>query len=195
MRRIINVVLVLIAVLLGFWLYKTIQDPIMFQTEKAKRKDAVVGVLQKIQTAQDLYRTMTGTYANNFDSLSSVIINGNVILEKLEADPNDPGNQDKFIRTVIKKSAKDSLFNLLGGPLNLDSLRYIPYGEGKMFSIEADTIIQQNSKVHVVEVGAKYKDFMGVFASPRYKKYDALYDPEKWLKFGDLNSASTAGNW
>lgn len=195
MRRIINVFLVLVAVFLGFWLYKSIQDPIAFQEQKAKRKDAVVQVLKKIQAAQEMYRNIKGSYAPSFDSLTRVINTESVILEKLEADPTDPTNEDKFIRTIIKKPAKDSLFQLLGGPVNLDSLRFIPYGEGKLFSIEADTITQQNAKVFVVEVGAKYKDFMGEYASPKYKKYDALYDPEKRIKFGDMNSASTAGNW
>ncbi|MBK6363234.1 MAG: hypothetical protein IPN49_01845 [Saprospiraceae bacterium] len=195
MRRIVNVMLVLIAVILGYWLYKSIQDPIEFQAEKEKRKDAVISVLKKIQTAQDMYRTIRGSYAGSFDTLSKVLMSSQITLEKLEADPSDPTNQDKFIRTIIKKPAKDSLFNLLGGVVNLDSLRYIPYGEGKTFSIEADTIIQQSQKVYVVEVGTKYKDFMGEFASPRYKKYDAMYDPEKSLKFGDLNSANTSGNW
>ncbi len=195
MRRIVNVMLVLIAVILGYWLYKSIQDPIEFQAEKEKRKDAVISVLKKIQTAQDMYRTIRGSYAGSFDTLSKVLMSSQITLEKLEADPSDPTNQDKFIRTIIKKPAKDSLFNILGGVVNLDSLRYIPYGEGKTFSIEADTIIQQSQKVYVVEVGTKYKDFMGEFASPRYKKYDAMYDPEKSLKFGDLNSANTSGNW
>ena len=195
MRKVINIGLVLIAVFLGFWLYLTIQDPINFQAERDKRKDAVVDVLKKIQTAQELYRSIRGSYASSFDTLSKVLLNENVVLEKLESDPSDPTNQDKFIRTIIKKPAKDSLFHLLGGAINLDSLRYVPYGEGKMFSIEADTIVQQNSKVYVVEVGTKYKDFMGPFASPKFKKYDPLYDPEKMLKFGDLNSANTSGNW
>lgn len=195
MKRVINLGLVAIAVFLGFWLYKTIQDPIKFQAERDKRKDAVVEVLKKIQTAQELYRSVRGSYAGNFDTLSKVLMTENVILEKLESDPNDPSNQDKFIRTIIKKPAKDSLFSLLNGAINLDSLRYIPYGNGKTFSIEADTIIQQNSKVYVVEVGTKYKEFMGEYGDAKFKKYDALYDPEKMLKFGDMNSANTSGNW
>ncbi len=195
MSKIINIGLVFLALFLGYWLYKSIQDPIAFQEEKGKRRDAVVEVLKKIQTSQELYRTIKGSYAGSFDTLTKVLMTADVTLEKLEADPTDPTNQDKFIRTIIKKPAKDSLFSLLGGVVNLDSLRFIPYGEGKTFTIEADTITQQNSKVYVVEVGTKYKDFMGEFASPKYKKYDALYDPEKALKFGDLNSASTAGNW
>jgi len=195
MRQIINVLLFFIAVLLGYWLYASIKEPIAFKAEKEKRKDAVVSVLKKIQTAQDIYRSVTGKYANNFDTLTSVIMTQNIALEKLEQDPSDPTNQDKFIRTIILKPAKDSLFTLFGGPVNLDSLRFIPFTEGKTFEIAADTIRQQNSLVQVVQVGTKYKEFMGEFANPKYKKYDAFYEPEKELKFGDMNSPNTNGNW
>ena len=44
-------------------------------------------------------------------------------------------------------------------------------------------------------VGIRNFDFMGEFADPKYKKYDAYYDPEKALKFGDMNSPNTNGNW
>lgn len=195
MRQIINVLLFFIAVLLGYWLYASIKEPIAFKAEKEKRKDAVVSVLKKIQTAQDIYRSVTGKYAHNFDTLTSVIMNDSIALEKLEQDPTDPTNQDKFIRTIILKPAKDSLFKLYGGPVNLDSLRFIPFTEGKTFEIAADTIRQQNSLVQVVQVGTKYKEFMGEFANPKYKKYDAFYEPEKELKFGDMNSPNTNGNW
>jgi hypothetical protein len=195
MKRVINIGLVLIFCVLGYWLYLSIQDPIAFRAEREKRKDAVIQTLKKLQIAQDIYRSVTGTYANNFDTLFSVLMTKEISVEKLEADPTDPTNQDKFIKTIIKKSAKDSIFTLLGGPTNLDSLRYIPYGDGKIFEIAADTIRQQNSLVNVVQVGTRYKDFMGPYADPRYKKYDALYDPEKLIKFGDLNSANTNGNW
>lgn len=195
MRSVINVVLVLLAVVFAYWLYSSIREPIAFKAEKEKRKDAVIDVLKKLQVAQDIHRLVTGKYAGNFDSLANVIRNGQIENVKLEADPSDPTNQDKFIRSVSYRPAQDSLNNLLGGRVNVDSLRYIPYGEGKIFDIAADTLRYQNTLVQVVQVGTRYKDFMGQFADPRYKKYDAFYDPDKQLKFGDMNSPNTNGNW
>jgi len=49
MKRVINLGLVAIAVFLGFWLYKTIQDPINFQAEQDKSIDHVVEALKKIK--------------------------------------------------------------------------------------------------------------------------------------------------
>jgi len=195
MRKGINVALILVTLVLVYWLYASIREPIAFHGERDKRKDAVIASLKRIQIAQDIYRMVTGKYASNFDTLASVIANGNIEIAKLEADPTDPTNQDKFIKTISYKAAKDSLYSLLGRPVNLDSLRYIPYGAGKAFDIDADTLTHQNNLVNVVQVGTRFKDFMGEYGSPKYKKYDKFYDPEKMLKFGDMNSPNTNGNW
>jgi type I restriction-modification system DNA methylase subunit len=195
MRKVINLVLVLVTLVLAYWLYSSIREPIAFHEERDKRKEAVVAALKKIQTAQDVFRMATGQYAKNFDTLVSVINNGKIEVAKLEADPNDPTNQDKFVKTISYAMAKDTFFSMLGMSINLDSLRYIPYGNGKSFDIDADTLTHQSTLVNVVQVGTKYKEFMGEFASPTFKKYDKFYDPEKLLKFGDMNSPNTNGNW
>lgn len=195
MRKGINLALFLITLVLTYWLYKSVKEPIEFHAEADKRKDAVITVLKKLQVAQDVYRMVTGAYASNFDTLSKVLNNGKIEIVKLGEDPSDPGNQDKFIRTVSYKAAKDSLFSLLNGNINIDSLRYVPFGEGKVFDIAADTLTYQNALVNVVQVQTRFKDFMGIYADPRYQKYDSYYDPEKALKFGDMNSPNTNGNW
>ncbi len=195
MRKVINLVLVLITGVLAYWLYASVREPIAFAAEKDKRKEAVVTVLKKLQITQDVYRMVTGKYAGNFDSLSNVIKTGKVEIVKLESDPSDPTNQDKFIKTVSYKDAKDTLYSLLGGMVNVDSLRYVPYGDGAMFTIAADTMTYQNTLVNVLEVATKWDVFMGDFKDPKYKKYDALYDPSKTIKFGDMNTPNTNGNW
>lgn len=195
MRKVINIVLILLTIVLAYWLYSSVREPIAFHAELDKRKDEVIKSLKKIQIAQDVYRMVTGKYANNFDSLASVLNSGKIEIVKLEADPSDPTNQDKFIKSLSYREAKDSLFNLLGGPINLDSLRYVPFTAGKTYDIDADTITHQNTLVNVVQVGTRYKEFMGEYASPTYKKYDKYYDPEKLIKFGDMNSPNTNGNW
>ncbi|MCB9309533.1 MAG: hypothetical protein H6567_05690 [Lewinellaceae bacterium] len=195
MRNIINVVLALLTVFFAYWLYNTIREPIRFAAEKSKRGDAVISKLKDIQSAEDVYRMVTGKFAGNFDQLRDTINNGNIALIKLTADPNDPTNQDKFVKSVTYKSAKDSLRAILMHDVNLDSLKYIPYSDGKTFDIAADTLTYQNTLVQVVQVGTKWKDFMGEYADPKFKKYDNFYDPEKALKFGDMNSPNTNGNW
>ncbi|MBK6498393.1 MAG: hypothetical protein IPG00_09580 [Saprospiraceae bacterium] len=90
-------------------------------------------------------------------------------MAKLEADPTDPTNQDKFVKTVSYTPAKDSLFSILNQSINVDSLRYIPFAGGKIFGIDADTYIIGITG-QCCKVGTKYKEFMGEFANPTYKK-------------------------
>ncbi len=194
MNKVINIALVLATIVLTYWLYASIKEPIAFNSELETRKLGVIAHLKKIQIAQDVYRMVTGKYANNFDVLTSVIENGKIEIVKLEADPTDPTNQDKFVKSVSFVPSKDTIKSLLGD-INVSDLRYIPFTDKKVFEIAADTIMHQNNLVNVVLVSTKYKDFMGVFADPKYKKYAKFYDPEKSLKFGDLNSPNTNGNW
>lgn len=194
MTKVINIALILVTIVLTYWLYASIKEPIAFNSELEKRKLAVIAHLKKIQIAQDIFRMASGKYANNFDTLTSVLENGKIELIKLEADPSDPTNQDKFVKSVSFVFARDTIKSLLGD-INISDLRYIPFTDKKVFDIDADTLTHQNNLVNVVQVGTKYKDFMGVFADPKYKKYAKFYDPEKVLKFGDMNSPNTNGNW
>ncbi|MBK8515693.1 MAG: hypothetical protein IPL55_05200 [Saprospiraceae bacterium] len=194
MSKIINLVLILITAVLAYWLYSSIKEPIAFNEILEKRKLGVIANLKKIQIAQDVFRMVTGQYANSFDTLVDVLENGKIEIVKLEADPSDPTNQDKFVKSVSYVLAKDSIKSLLGD-ISISDLRYVPYSNKKQFDIDADTITQQNNLLQVVQVGTRYKDFMGKYGDPRFKKYNKFYDPEKLLKFGDMNSPNTNGNW
>ena len=77
----------------------------------------------------------------------------------------------------------------------LDSLGIVPFSGGKTFQIAADTITYQQTLVNVLEVKTLKADFMGPFASKKYARYDANYDPNSYLKFGDMNAPNLTGNW
>ena len=193
MKILINLVLVAIIALLAYMLYANIKDPIAFQDVKNKRSKAVVERLQDIRTAQEIYRDIKGTFANSFDSLSHVLKNDSIPFENIIGDPDDPTNMDLVVRTVTYSAAIDSI-NALG--INLDSLRFVPFADsGTEFDIQADTMTYQQSLVSVVEVGTRWKAFMGPFGSKRYAKYDSRYDPDNRVKFGDMSKPNLTGNW
>ena len=192
MRIAINVLLVALIGFLIYMLVNSIKEPIAFQGFKKQREAAVVERLTDVKTAQEIYREITGEFAGNFDSLNFVLRNDSIPFVNLIGDPDDPENMDKVQRIVTYTAAMDSI-NALG--LNLDSLRYIPFGGGKTFSIEADTLTYQSSLVHVVQVGTRWETFMGEFADVSYQKYDSGYDPKKVLKFGDMTKPTLTGNW
>ena len=191
MKLIISLVLAAVIGFLGYLLYLNIREPIAFQQVKNSREDVVVDKLKEIRTAQEIYRDITGMFAGDFDSLAYVLKTDSITFENIMGDPDDPTNSN-FIRTITKTPAIDSIRSL---GINLDSLRYIPFTEGEQFNISADTMTYQSTLVNVVEVGTRWKTFMGRYGSGKYSKYDNSYNPNKMLKFGDMNAPNLTGNW
>ena len=192
MKVAINLLLTALIFLLIYMIYTSIREPIAFQEEKGRRVDVVIARLKQIKTSQEIYRTIKGTFAGSFEELINVLKTEKIPFEKIENDPTDPTNEDKFIRSTSYSPAIDTI-NAMG--INLDSIPFVPFTNGLKFEIAADTIEYQSTKVPVVQVGTKWKTFMGEFGDPKYKKYDKYFDPEKLLKFGDMTTPNLNGNW
>lgn len=193
MRYVINLLLIILAAFLAYLLYGSIKEPIIFEEAYQKRRNAVIDKLKNVRTAQELHRDIKGDFAATWDSLSYVLTHDSIAFVKLEEDPEFPGDPDKFIRTVTYSPAIDSVRSLKLG--SLDSLKYVPYGNGEMFTLSADTMTYQQSLVPVMEVGTKFNKFMGKFADKKYQRYQRSYDPNATLKIGNMTKPSTSGNW
>jgi len=168
-------ILIAIVGVLGYLLYFGIKEPIFFGEAKKERLGAVTDRLKQVRYAQEFYRDITGKFANSFDSL-------------------------KYVLETDRKSAKDSLAFLYNDPsrkekIVLDSLPFVPYGNGARFSIQADTLTYQKTLVNVTEVSTYWKTFMGEYADPSYQRYDNLYFPNNPVKFGDMSGPNLGGNW
>ncbi len=193
MKTVITIILALLVLGLTYVLILNIKEPIAFQEVKNLRKTAVVDQLKNIRTAQEIYRAVTGKFSNNFDSLEHVIKTDSIRIVTIFGDKDDKKSTEEFREVITYKSALDSLRSK--SSFNLDSLRYVPYTDGKAFEIAADTMTYQSTLVNIVEVGTRWKNFMGKYASTNYSKYDNSYDPNRMLKFGDMNAPNLAGNW
>ena len=192
MKLVINLLLLALIGVLIWVLIGSIREPIAFRAEKDKRERAVIDKLMEIRTAQELYRSITGNFSGDFDSLKHVLSSDSFRIIQVFGDPDDPNNTEAIRYDTIYRSSADSI-EFLG--MNLDSLRYVPYGGGAVFDIQADTLTYQSTLVQVVEVGVARKVFMGTFGDIKYSRYDNNYDPEKVLKFGDMGAPNISGNW
>ena len=192
MRIVINLVLAVIVLGLIWVLIGSIREPIAFKAEKEKRERAVVDKLMKIRTAQESYRNITGAFAPSFDELAKVLKTDSFTVISVIGDPDDPDFTGEIIYDTTYMSAYDSIVSL---GINVDSLRFVPYGGGASFDIQADTITYQSTNVPVVEVGVRRSVFMGPFADPRFSRYDNSYDPKSVVKFGNMGAPNMSGNW
>jgi len=192
MRLAINLVLLAIAGVFVWVLISGIREPIQFVNEKNDREDAVVAKLTEVRTAQELYRSIKGEFAGDFNKLAMVLKTDSFKIVKVLGDPDDPNFTGQITYETYYSPAVDSIKSL---GISVDSLKYVPFGGGAIFDIQADTITYQKSKVEVCEVGVKRKVFMGRYADKKYARYDKNYDPEKPLKFGNMNAPNLSGNW
>lgn len=194
MKTVISLVLTAIIAFLAYSLFLNIKEPIDFQEVKKARKEVVVKKLREIRSAQEIYRAVTGQYAPRFDTLAQVIKSDSIKIVTIFGDKDATNSTEEFKEIITFRSAIDSLMSKSPG-INLDSLPYVPYTTGDRFTMVADTMTYQSTLVNVVEVGTRWKNFMGKYASKRYCKFDNSYDPDKIIKFGDLNGPNLAGNW
>lgn len=192
MKYVINLALLALIFVFGYFLFQSIAEPIKFTDEKARRQKVVIDNLKEIRTSQELYREITDSFATNFDTLAYVLTNDSIPVVKIIGNPDEIKSVSDVEYDTIYFSAIDSINSL---KINLDSLKYVPYANGKTFSLAAAEIDYQKTKVNVVEVGVRYKDFMGMYADKKYQKYETGYDPDNIIKFGDLNTPNLTGNW
>ena len=179
---------------LGYANFVSIKEPVEFNNFKDTRTKKVVDRLKDIRQAQEVYRLVTGEFAPNFDTLAQVIKEDSIKIVTIFGDKDNVNSTEEFREVISYKSAIDSLMSKSPG-MNLDSLRYVPFTDGQNFNISADTMTYQSTLVSVVEVGTRWKDFMGKYASKKYAKYDGGYNPDAMLKFGDMNAPNLSGNW
>lgn len=193
MRLVINLLLVAIVGLMVYLLINSINIPIRFRAEKAKREAAVAAKLKDIRAAQEMHREIYKIYAPDFNTLSNNLKTGRLAFIRVMGDPDNPdADITDFTYDTTYVSAIDSIRSL---HINLDSLAYVPYTNGVQFTMEADTITYQKTTTPVLQVGTVRKNFMGEYADAKFSKYDTKYDPNSMIKFGDLYAPNLHGNW
>ena len=198
-KNIINLGLFLMVILLTFLLASSIRGPIEFKTELDKRKNAVTTKLEQHRTCQVAYKSITGEFANTYDTLSQVLLNDSFEIVKVIGDADAVGSGPiETSSTFI--SAKDSLTSLLElGDVSLadfiGTLKDIPYSDGKEFDMRADTMTYQKILVPVISVGTTYKTFTAEFTSDKYRRYNSNFDPDAYIGYGSLVRPTISGSW
>jgi len=78
MKIVLNLILVCVAGVLAFMCYQSIQIPVQFNAEVAKRDAVVIQRLKDIRTLQEVHRDMYGTYCGAWSELITFAKNDSV---------------------------------------------------------------------------------------------------------------------
>ena len=209
MKTVLQIVLFIVAVVLSFFIYKSIQRPIIFEKAKKARYEVTVEKLKDIRKAEIAYKDVYGRFTGSWDTLINFIKNEKVITVRKVGELTDSmveaGISEKkavqmglLIRDSVRISALEAVF---GAGYNADNLKYIPVpGEPSEFLLGA-TVIITGSGIGVPVFQAKAHNniiLRGLDEQLVINLNDKSRTNEKYpgLLVGSLTeTVNNAGNW
>jgi hypothetical protein len=208
MRTVIQIILAVAILILGYLMVESIMKPIRFNRVKDKRWNATIERLKDIRTAQLAYKAEYGEFTGSFDTLINFVKNdsfkvvkaiGSLTEDQIEAGltEREALRQGIITRDTIKISVLDSLFYK---GYAIDSMRYVPYTPSDTFTMGAGEI-ETGAKVNVEVFEAKVKN--DVLLHGLDEQLVTNFNDERikitgypGLKVGSLEEATNnAGNW
>ncbi len=209
MRTVIQILLFIVAVVLTYFIYKGVQDPIDFEKAKEKRYDATIERLKEIRQAQIAYKDVYGEFTGSWDTLINFVKYDSVRNVRKVGELTDSmieaGLTEKkavelglLIRDTIKESVLESVF---GGSFNADKLRLIPIPDTTAEFDLGATVIQTGSGLKVPVFQAKAHNNIILRGLDRQyvinlNEQRRMNEKYPGLKVGSLTeTVNNAGNW
>ena len=196
-KTLIQIILIAIAIALGYFTYDSIMEPVRFNKEKKFREKIVIRYLKDIRTAQFIYKQLNNKYTGSFDTLIHFMDSAEIPVVKMIPDPNDTTFTLTINDTVGYVKVADSIFH--NQPkVDYHNINLIPFSQGEVFEMKSGVIKKGGVSVNVFEVKAPYTAFLKglneqlvinlIAAKKETKKYPGL-------KVGSMEDPSTDGNW
>lgn len=227
MKTVLNIVLALCACALVYICYASIMGPINFDNEKQIRDKAVIARLMDIRKAQQEYRVLNKQqYTASFDTLIDFVKTQKIPFVMKEGVLTDKqledGLTEKKAMAIINRAKKTNRWdevkkNGLEGfkrdtmwvavidtifprGFNADSLRYVPFSDGKQYEMAALSDTTANgAPLNLLEVKTPYTVYLdGLDRQEILNLIDIQTKLNKYpgLMIGSLETPNNnAGNW
>ena len=196
-NNIIKIVLLVIILVLAYLVFESVMVPVRFDKSVDKRSKAVIQNLVDIRSSQMAYKTINGRYMSSFDTLINFLKDGNVPIVKIVPDPEDTTFTKTIRDTIGYIPVIDSLFGNRAA-FNVDNLKYVPFTENELFSLDAGIVEKGGVDVNVFEASSHYRVILnGLDEQMVINLIAAKEQIEKFpgIKVGSMTEASTDGNW
>lgn len=195
--------LVVAAVIAWFWI-AGIQRKIDFDKETKVRYTAVVKDFMNLREIQVAYRSKYGEYCGKWDKLEKFYKNDSLTIINKIGDIEDSAAvaQGKVRWDTIQVAVHQRLKQeeKIIEPFNIDSLRYIPYSNNEVYSLQKGEVMTASKvSVKVFEANATCKqilyglDYQYIIneSEMREKKFNF-----PGIRVGNMEEANNnAGNW
>ncbi|MEN8121381.1 MAG: hypothetical protein ABFS35_13600 [Bacteroidota bacterium] len=208
MKTVINIVLFVVIIVLAYFLWESIAEPIRFEKAKKKRYDVTIQKLMDIRTAELAYQAVHGKFTGNFDTLIDFVKNDSIPMVKaIGSVPDSLTEREALKLGIISRDTSyiSTLDSLYEDGYAIDSLQFVPFTNGKEFILGAKILdvgskVGENTlKVPVFEAKVLNSVLLkGLNKQLRINLDDEAIKMDKYigLKVGSLEqNINNAGNW
>lgn len=211
MRTVIQIILGIAIIILGYLVYESIMTPIRFNKERKEREDATISRMMQIREAEKAYKDVKINYTANFDTLFHFLRNDSfTIVRAIGEIPEELIDETKDLRKAREIALKKGLIkreftkinvldSLFGKDFPIDSLRYVPYTDKVEFHMEAGEYESSSSLIiKVLEVSVPYNILLAGLDEQlvvNYAEERRKITNFPGLKFGSLTEGTLTGNW
>lgn len=209
-KKIFQILLAILIVVLVYVIYKQINTPISFENDTKVRKAAVIERIKDIRSAERAFKLKYQRFTADFDSLIAFVLNDSIIGERKIVD-----EYDSVAMAMLKKAGKKNseqftvaVIDTIFSPRKLTAedvrnLRYIPgTGNKTEYILEAGKLETESKMIiPVIECRAPYIAFLDTvnFRQEVINLVDDEtnnYNRYAGIKFGSLEGGNNeAGNW
>lgn len=210
MRLVIQIILWIVIIFLGYKLYSSISGPYNFNKEKEVRYQKVINNLKDIRDAELAYQEIVGGFTGSFDSLVRFLDTAQFAItqrrdsvyadvEKNKAYGIDEGYfiTETLIDTLSFTPVKDSLY---GSTDRYKEMMNVPIkGVDAQFDLEAGTITKNGSVYSVFqasvpkEVVLQGMDEDLIYQEKQVNTVDGVRGAK--VQVGSMDEIDTNGNW
>lgn len=209
MKTGIQILLLIVAVVLAYLIYLSIQRPLDFEKAKDVRYEATIEKLKDIRKAQLEYRSAYGKFTGSWDTLINFVVNdsvknvrkiGELTDSMIEANITEKKGIEMglLIRDTIRESVMDVIFS---GSFDAEQLRYVPVSDTVAEFHLGATIITTGSGIKVPVFEAKAHNNLVLRKLDRQLIINLnatrrANDKYPGLKVGSLTeTVNNSGNW
>jgi len=209
MKTTIQIVLIALAIFLGYQIFRTIEDPIEFKKERKAREEVTISKLKDIRKAELAFKNENEHFTGDWDSLITFVKEDSLSLVRkigmLTDSMIDAGWTEKtalkkgrIIRDTLHVSVLDSVF---GKDYPIDKLKYIPVKDTVAVFQLGVNIIKTGSGIVVPVFEAKAHNNIVLRGMNRQmiinlNEESRINNKYPGLKVGSLEEVNNnAGNW
>ncbi|HPE82798.1 MAG: hypothetical protein KDC94_09830 [Aequorivita sp.] len=210
MKLVIQIVLWIVIIFLGWKLWNSVMGPVEFNKIKEARYVKVIENLKDIQAAELAHKEITGSFTGDWDSLVSFIDTAKfAITQRRDTSYADVAKNKAFgisegyfieeslIDTLGFTPVKDSLYGTTG---RYKTMMNIPVeGINAKFDLKAGKIVKNDASYSVFEAKVSKKTILSdldkdlIIQEMQVQSVDGVNGPD--IKVGSLEEVNTSGNW